>query len=198
MNERDQEMEEHTQEEQQQQPEEERQENDLQAKLTEKEKETQELRDKLLRLRADFENYRKQMDRNMNALARRVSDQEIVDFLPVYDSMDAAFRAYRRAEDAQAFVEGMERIFAQFSETLERKGCRAFGSRGEKFDPARHEVLIAVEAPEERDTILEEFERGWYRGDQVLRPAKVKASLGKETNTGGEDDGGNEGKSNRD
>ncbi|MFO8033690.1 MAG: nucleotide exchange factor GrpE [Candidatus Bipolaricaulota bacterium] len=174
------------------------QEEDLQAKLADKEQEAQDLREKLLRLRADFENYRKQVDRNMDALARRVCDQEILDFLPVYDSMESAFRAYRRAEDAQAFVEGMERIFAQFSEILERKGCRVFSSRGEKFDPARHEVLIAVESPEERDTILEEFERGWYRGDQVLRTAKVKASLGPEENTGGEYDGGDERESNRD
>ncbi len=181
-----------------QQPQETRDEEDLREKLAEKEQEVQDLREKALRLRADFENYRKQVDRNMEALARRMSDQEMLDFLPVYDSMESAFRTYRRADDAQALVEGMERIFAQFSEVLERKGCKVFSSQGEKFDPARHEVLIAVESPEERDTVLEEFERGWYRGGQVLRPAKVKVSLGPETNTGGEDDGGNQGKSNRD
>ncbi len=181
-----------------QKPQEERQREDLQAKLAEKDEELQSLREKMLRLRADFENYRKQVDRNTDALVRRVSDQEIVDFLSVYDSMESAFRTYQRAEDAQAFVEGMERIFAQLSEVLERKGCRPFSSRGEKFDPARHEVLIAVGSPEERDTILEEFERGWYRGDKVLRPAKVKASLGPEENTGGEQHGGDERASNRD
>ncbi len=171
---------------------------DLQAQLEEKEQEAQELRNRLLRLRADFENYRKQVERNTEEVARRVSDQEVLDLLSVYDSMEAAFRAYKRLEDAQAFVEGMERIFAQLAEILERKGCRSFSAQGEKFNPTCHEVLIATESPEERDTILEEFERGWYRGDRVLRTAKVKASLGPEQQMGGETNGGNEGTNNRD
>jgi len=187
-------------EEEKQQPQEEGQQQgeDLQARIEEKEQENQELRDKLLRVRADFENYRKQVERNTEELVRRVSDQEVLDLVEVYDSMEAAFRAYRRLEDAQAFVEGMERIFAQLAEMLERKGCRSFCAQGDKFDPTRHEVLIATESPEERDTILEEFERGWCRGERVLRTSKVKASLGPEHKTGGDTHGGNEGKSNRD
>ncbi len=177
------------------QPQEAPQEEDLHVQLAEKDKEIEELRERMLRLRADFDNYRKQVGRDMETLARRVSDQEVLDFLPVYDSMEAAFRAYGRVEDAEAFVEGSERIFAQFAEVLERKGCRAFSAKGTRFDPAYHEVLIVTEAPEERDTILEEFERGWCRGDRVLRPAKVKASLGPK---GGEDHGTSQGASDRD
>ncbi len=184
--------------EQRTQQEEQQQAQDLQAQLEQKEQEVEQLRDKLLRTRADFENYRKQVERNTEELARRVSDQEVLDLVAVYDSMEAAFRAYRRVEDTQTFAEGMERIFAQLAEMLERKGCRSFSAQGEKFDPTRHEVLIATESPEERDTILDEFERGWYRGNRVLRTAKVKASLGPEQTAGGEQNGGSEGKNNRD
>ncbi|HAF69826.1 MAG: Protein GrpE [Acetothermia bacterium 64_32] len=158
------------------------------------EEEIQRLKERLVRLQADFDNYRKQVARESALLARRVQDQEILDFLPVYDALERAFRAFKRNEDSESFIEGVERIFAQFSEILKRKGCEPFDSVGKRFDPAYHEVLVTVEADVERNVIVEEFERGWLRDGAVLRPAKVKVSLGPK---GGEPDGG-EGKGNRD
>jgi len=174
---------------------------ELKRKLAEKEKElaavkeeARTLKDRILRLRADFDNYQKQVARESASLARRVQNQEILDFLPIYDAMERAFRALKRNDDAQSFVEGMERVFAQLSELLKRKGCQPFDSVGKRFDPAYHEVLVAVEADAERNVIVEEFERGWLRDGDVLRPAKVKVSLGPK---GGEGDDGNKGKDNR-
>ncbi|MBC7099849.1 nucleotide exchange factor GrpE, partial [Candidatus Bipolaricaulota bacterium] len=166
----------------------------LQEELKKKEEEIQRLKERLVRLQADFDNYRKQVARESALLARRVQDQEILDFLPVYDALERAFRAFKRNEDRESFVEGVERIFAQFSEILKRKGCEPFDSLGKRFDPAYHEVLVTAEADVERNLIVEEFERGWLRDGEVLRPAKVKVSLGPK---GGEPDGG-EGKGNRD
>jgi len=166
----------------------------LRKKVSDQEKEIAALRERLLHLQADFDNYRKQVARESAALARRAQDQEILDFLPIYDAMERAFRALKRSDDAQSFVEGMELVFAQFSEILKRKGCQPFDSVGKRFDPVYHEVLVAVEANAERNVILEEFERGWLRDGEVLRPAKVKVSLGPK---GGERDGGDEGKGNR-
>jgi molecular chaperone GrpE len=165
----------------------------LRQELAAKEEELKGLRERLLRLQADFDNYRKQVARETGALARRVQDQEILDFLPVYDALERAFQAFRRNEDSESFVEGVERIFAQFAEILKRKGCQPFDSVGRKFDPAYHEVLVTAHDQAERNVILEEFERGWLREGEVLRPAKVKVSLGPK---GGEDDGG-DGKGNR-
>jgi molecular chaperone GrpE len=159
----------------------------LRRELSEKEEEIKSLRDRVLSLAAEFDNYRKQMGREVEALARRVQDQEILEFLPLYDSMERAFRTYRRNDDALAFVEGMERVFAQTAEILRRKGCQPLHSLGQRFDPAYHEVLVAVESAEERNVILEEFERGWLRDGRVLRPAKVKVSLGPKN--GGEEHG---------
>ena len=174
---------------------------ELKRKLADKEKEltalkeeTRTLKDRILRLRADFDNYQKQVARESANLARKVQDQEILDFLPVYDAMERAFRALKRNDDVQSFVEGMERVFAQLSEILKRKGCQPFDSVGKRFDPAYHEVLVAAEADAERNVIVEEFERGWLREGEVLRPAKVKVSLGPK---GGEGDDGNKGKGNR-
>ncbi len=167
----------------------------LKRELSEKEEEIKGLKERLLRLQADFDNYRKQVARESATLARRVQDQEILDFLPIYDALERAFQAFRRNEDAESFVEGVERIFAQLSEILKRKGCQPFQSVGRRFDPAYHEVLVAAHDQAEKNVILEEFERGWLREGEVLRPAKVKVSLGPK---GGEEDGGHEGKGNRD
>lgn len=166
----------------------------LRQELAEKEEEIKSLRDRVLSLAAEFDNYRKQTAKEAEALARRVQDQEILDFLPLYDSMEQAFRTYRRNDDALAFVEGMERVFAQTAEILRRKGCQPLHSLGQRFDPAYHEVLVAVESAEERNVILEEFERGWLRDGRVLRPARVKVSLGPKK--GGEEHG--KGESDRD
>lgn len=165
----------------------------LERKLAEKEEQAAKWQDRTLRLRADFDNYQKQVGREMESLARRISDQEILDFLPVYDAMERAFRAYRRNEDADSFVEGMERVFAQLAETLRRKGCQPFDSAGKRFDPAYHEVLVAAESDQEHGQILEEFEQGWLREGRVLRLAKVKVSRGPK---GGESNA-SEGKDNR-
>jgi len=167
---------------------------DLEGKLAAKEEEIKRLRERLVHLQADFDNYRKQVARESAALARRVQDQELLDFLPVYDALERAFRAFKRNNDLDSFVEGVERIFAQLAEILKRKGCQPFDSVGKRFDPAYHEVLVAAHAEAERNVILEEFERGWLRDGEVLRPAKVKVSLGPQ---GGEEDGGDEGKGNR-
>lgn len=166
----------------------------LRRELQAREEEVRKLKERLLHLQADFDNYRKQVARESALLARRVQDQEILEFLAIYDALERAFRAFRRNEDADSFVEGVERIFAQFSELLRRKGCQPFESVGRKFDPAYHEALVTAHAEAEKSVILEEFERGWLREGAVLRPAKVKVSLGPQ---GGESDGGHEGKGNR-
>ena len=167
---------------------------ELEEELAAKEEEIKRLQERLLHLQADFDNYRKQVARESATLARRVQDQELLDFLPVYDALERAFRALKRNNDLDSFVEGVERIFAQFAEILKRKGCQPFESVGRRFDPAYHEVLVTAHAEAERNVILEEFERGWLREGEVLRPAKVKVSLGPQ---GGEKDGGDEGKGNR-
>jgi len=164
---------------------------ELEEELAAKEEEIKRLQERLLHLQADFDNYRKQVARESATLARRVQDQELLDFLPVYDALERAFRALKRNNDLDSFVEG---IFAQFAEILKRKGCQPFESVGRRFDPAYHEVLVTAHAEAERNVILEEFERGWLREGEVLRPAKVKVSLGPQ---GGEEDGGDEGKGNR-
>ena len=141
--------------------------------------EVQALVDRLKRLQAEFENYRKRMQREMQSLEDRVSDREILDFLPLFDNMERAFSSYSGNDDAGSFIEGMEKIYAQFSQVLRHKGIAPMEVLGERFDPAKHEALLSVESDEEENVILEEFERGYVHHERLLRPSKVKVSKGK-------------------
>ena len=134
--------------------------------------------DRLQRLQAEFENYKKRMLREIGQLEERIIDREIIDFIPLYDNLQRAFASYSDETDAASFVGGVEKIFAQFDQILKGKGVTPIPSEGEKFDPTKHEALLSVESSEERNTILEEFERGYERNGRVLRPCKVKVSKG--------------------
>lgn len=143
------------------------------------EEETRSFVDRLKRLQAEFENYKKRVQREMGSLEERISDREILDFLPLFDNMERAFMSYSGNNDAGSFIEGIERIFAQFSQVLRHKGIAPIEVLGQRFDLAKHEALLSVESDEEENLVLEEFERGYLRNGRLLRPSKVKVSRGK-------------------
>lgn len=132
--------------------------------------------DRLQHLQAEFENYKKRMLREMGQLEERIIDREILDFIPLYDNLQRAFANYSDETDVTSFVAGVEKIFAQFDQILKGKGVTPIPSEGEMFDPNKHEALLSVESEEEKNTVLEEFERGYERNGRVLRPCKVKVS----------------------
>ncbi len=151
----------------------------LKASLAEKEEEILSYIDRLKRLQAEFENYKKRLQRETESMEERISDREILDYLPLFDNMERAFTSYSGNNDASSFVEGIERIFAQFDKILDQKGITLIEALGERFDPARHEALLSVESDEKENMVLEEFERGYLRNGRLLRPSKVKVSRGK-------------------
>jgi len=138
------------------------------------------LRSDVVRIAADFDNYRKQVAREREIVAGRAWDEAVLTLLPVYDALQRALRAHAGVPDGEAkeLRDGMERVQGLMEETLRRLGCEGFDSLGQVFDPLYHEVMLAVEADEQRNRILAEFERGFVRNGRVLRPAKVKVSLG--------------------
>ena len=151
----------------------------LEATLAEKEEEIRSCIDRLKRLQAEFENYKKRTQRDMESLEERTSNREILDFLPLYDNMERAFTSYSGNNDAVSFIEGIERILAQFDQLLEQKSVSSVEALGLRFDPAKHEALLSVESDKDEHVILEEFERGYLRNGRLLRPSKVKVSKGR-------------------
>lgn len=149
---------------------------ELRQALAENEQKLKELVDRLKRLQADFENYKKRVAREREEDASRVEDRVLLDILPLYDNFERAFRSYSHNNDVDSFIEGMERIFSQFNDLLRGQDVRPIEALGKPFDPSLHEALLSVESEEKPNTVVEEFERGYLRGDRVLRPSRVKVS----------------------
>lgn len=134
--------------------------------------------DRLRRLQAEFENYKKRTARDIATLEERVVDQALLEFLTPYENMERAFRSYADDQNVEAFVAGVEQIFAQFARILEQRGVERIPSVGTPFDPTLHEALLAAPSEEEKNTIIEEFSPGYRRNGRVLRVGKVTVSRG--------------------
>jgi len=134
--------------------------------------------DRLKRLQAEFDNYRKRVDRELATHEERIVDHVLLDLLPVFDNMQRAFANHSDGEEPARFIDGMERIFAQFAELLKQHDVAPIDAVGEAFDPQFHEALLVVASDRPKNVVVEEFERGYRRQDRVLRPSKVKVSGG--------------------
>jgi len=134
--------------------------------------------DRLQRLQAEFENYKKRVLRDTAAYERRVSDRLLLDILPLYDNLQRAFRSYSSNQDVETFVSGIEQIFAQFQQVLEGKGITLIDTENQPFDPTLHEAMLSVPSAIDKNMIVEEFMPGYLRDEQVLRPSKVSVSQG--------------------
>jgi len=145
-------------------------------KKTEKitpEKKIAELTDTLQRLQAEFENYKKRIQQENNDFRAYASSEFISSLLPILDSFELALKNQDKHQD---FVKGVELIFSQIYDMLEKKGLRPIKTRGENFDPYRHEVLLTEKTDKEvkEDKIVEELQKGYMLKDKVIRFAKVK------------------------
>jgi len=134
--------------------------------------------DRLKRLQAEFENYKKRVTRETSEREERATDGLLLDVLPLYDALRLAFENYNRDQDAEAFVAGVERIFAQFEQVLTSRGVEPIESVGQPFDPALHEALLSLPSDEAKNQIIEEFSPGYVRNGRTLRASKVGVSQG--------------------
>jgi molecular chaperone GrpE len=153
----------------------------LEQRLKETEEQLKAYIDRLKHLQADFENYKKRVAREQEEYAYFIENRLLLKILPLYDNLERAFRSYHHNNDKDSFIEGMERIFAQFNEFLKAQDVRPIEALGQPFDPSQHEALLMVETDEKPNIVLEEFERGYRRGDRLLRPSRVKVSKRKES-----------------
>ncbi|MEW5826973.1 MAG: nucleotide exchange factor GrpE [Candidatus Bipolaricaulota bacterium] len=140
--------------------------------------EVKSLVDRLQRLQAEFENYRKRMARDVAVLVERASDEEIVEFLPIYEHLGRALAAFASETDVDALTEGVRRVAALFEQLLERRGVRRMAAVGERFDPERHEAVLSVASDRESGVIVEEIAPGYARGERILVPCRVAVSRG--------------------
>ena len=133
------------------------------------------LYDRLLRKTAEFDNYRKRIERER----REQGDQAVVDLvqdlLLVVDDFDRAMTV--DAPDAAAYRKGVELIHAKLHDLLKKNGVRPIEAIGEDFDPNLHQAVVHEKSPGHRDgEVIAEMSRGYMIGDRLLRPAMVKVA----------------------
>jgi len=149
----------------------------LEAELQERVAEVEALNDRLLRLHAEFENYKKRMVRERSEFVKFANEALILEFLPVLDSLERALATARSAAEAQAVAEGLEIILRLFQTTLEKVGVKVIEALEREFDPNLHQAVAQVESPDGRDNIvMEEVRKGYLLEGRLLRPSMVKVS----------------------
>ena len=164
------------QEEQAEQTEEVSQKEILQAKVAELEAANAELKDQMLRRQAELENYRKRLIRDKEEAVQFANESLIRDILGFLDNMERALTAAKNGGDVNALVEGFEMTQNQLLSTLDKNwGLKAIDSVGQEFDPSLHEAcMMTVDENLDKETVLEEFQKGYTLHDRVIRPSKVK------------------------
>jgi molecular chaperone GrpE len=148
--------------------------------IEESEKEKQEFNEKYLRLNADFDNFRKRMQKEKIDLIKYANEDIIIDFLNVIDNFDRAIDGAEKAEDMKTVIEGIKMVQKQFHDTLEKRGLSLVNCIGEDFDPHLHEAMLHEETDEVKEgQILEELQKGYKLNDKVIRYPKVKVAKAK-------------------
>ncbi len=154
------------------------QQDELVKALEQKTKEAAEAQEKYLRTYADFDNYRKRMQRDMADFRKYANEQLVLELLTVVDSLGLALKHSTEAGEAsQGLQQGVELVYKQMRDTLEKFGVKQFAAAGEPFDPAKHDAMMQVvtdEVPE--NTVVQVFQEGYVYHDRVLRHAKVSVS----------------------
>jgi molecular chaperone GrpE len=133
------------------------------------------LQDQLLRLRAEFENFRRRAQRERSEFTEFAAVEAILAILPVLDDFE---RALKSGSGGQEFHKGMELIYQRLFETLKKMGLEPMESEGQKFDPALHHAVETERTDRIEDhTIVEEHQRGYSFKGKLLRPAMVKVAV---------------------
>ncbi|MBI4830305.1 MAG: nucleotide exchange factor GrpE [Candidatus Lindowbacteria bacterium] len=138
-------------------------------------KEKEEYYDLLLRTQADFDNYRKRVQKETANLLKYGAENALREILPVIDNLDRALDSARKhTESNSRVIEGIELILAQFRGVLQKLGVKTIETVGHAFDPNKHDALLRVHAPGVAEgAVLDEIRKGYYFHDKVLRPAQV-------------------------
>jgi molecular chaperone GrpE len=133
------------------------------------------LQDRLLRTAAEFDNYRKRVDRDRKDQADAMTADALTDLLPIVDDLERALKAAENTGDP--FRKGVELIHRQMTDLLRKRGVKPVDAVGTDFDPRYHQAVVQeVSADHREGEVMEEFARGYMLGDRLLRPAMVKVA----------------------
>ena len=146
----------------------------LSHQLLEKNEELHALNDKYLRLAAEFDNYKRRVQRDQSDTIRFANERLFKDLLPTLDNLERALQSGREQALIEGLLEGVDLTYKHFLDTLQKMGMKQVASVGELFDPAKHQAVGQVESltvPE--NVIVDEYQKGYFLHDRILRPAMV-------------------------
>ncbi len=138
-----------------------------------------ELEDKLLRVAADFDNYKKRAAREREEYVKGANERLVKELLPILDDLERALTAAGEHEEA-ALEEGVRLVHRSLASVLERQGLKPIGTEG-KFDPHVHEALLSQPSEAEEGSVIDVVQKGYTLGDRVVRPARVVIAAPQET-----------------
>ena len=140
------------------------------------------LKDQVLRARAEFDNFRKRTAREVERIRKTAAESLIHELLGVVDNLELALK--HGDTDKNALAEGVRLVHKQILDVLERNGLERIDAVGQKFDPNIHEAVAQSPSDQiEMDYVIDEFQRGYRLGGQILRPSKVLVSRGPSSGT---------------
>lgn len=148
----------------------------LSEKVKELEAANAELKDQMLRRQAELDNFRKRLIRDKEDAIQFANENLMRDLLTFLDNMERAIAACKQGGDVKSLIEGLEMTQSQLMSTLDKNwGLKAIDSVGQEFDPSLHEAcMMTIDENLEKETVLEEFQKGYTLHDRVIRPSKVK------------------------
>ena len=139
------------------------------------EAELKEKSDRILRLQADFENFRRRTAKEKEELAAVITQNILGDLLPLLDNFERAMAVEQT--DGEAFQKGVEMIFTQLREVLDKHGLENIEAEGQTFDPNFHQAVMRVEDSDAPDgTITQVLQKGYQAKGRVIRPAMVQVA----------------------
>ena len=146
------------------------------SELADLQRERDDYKDRWLRKGAEFDNYRKRVERDRRERAEALTADALSDLLPIIDDLERALKA-PSGGDVDAFRKGVELIHRQMTELLRKRGVKTIDAVGTDFDPRYHQAVVQESSPDHREgEVMEEFARGYMLGDRLLRAAMVKVA----------------------
>ena len=162
---------------------------ELQRALANKTEESKELNDKYLRLAAEFDNYKRLIQRDQRDQIRFGNEQLLKELLPVVDNLERAIKASRNGGSSDVLVQGVDLTLKQLTGALTRFHVIPVETVGQLFDPATHQAVTSVASEEvPKRHVVDEFQRGYLLHDRILRAAMVSVSTGRADGAPGTDD----------
>ncbi|MDP2767750.1 MAG: nucleotide exchange factor GrpE [Candidatus Methanoperedens sp.] len=144
-------------------------------------KQLEDEKDRFLRLNAEFDNFSKRTLKEREEFIKYANEKLILELIDVCESLERGLENAKNTDNKNKLIEGMELIYKQFKNVLEKNGLTPIKALGERFDPYKHEAMMQTLTDEcEENTILEEFTRGYMLNNRVIRYSKVRVSKKKE------------------